>query len=122
MEKIHKLPLEIIHSIRYEWVQNPKQNYDNLIYYLNSFFYYNCGNENGCRFNKLTIINGEIICQPVLLRYGNNNCLICDDSINENFVYCYKHAPSNSIDFSIYHAKCNRKNNNNISTWYLKKT
>jgi hypothetical protein len=117
---MEKLPPEIIHSIRYEWIQNPKQNYDNLINYLNKFFKYSCGNKNGCRFNKLAIYNGEIICKPVLLRYyGINNCSICDTSIDIDLVYCYKHAPSNSEDFSIYHSKCNK--NDNTPTWSLKK-
>jgi len=102
--KINKLPLEVVQSIRYEWVENPKNNYDNFVAYLKKHFHNSCGN--GCKFNKMIISKGKIITFPVLVRTCNKTCHCGESVYDYNFTYCHKHAPFDSLDFSMYHSDC----------------
>ena len=103
-KKINTLPLEVVQSIRYEWVENPKNNYDNFITYLNRHFHNSCGN--GCGFDKMIISRGQIITKPLLVRTCNKTCHCGESVYDYDFTYCHKHAPFDSVDFSRYHSSC----------------
>lgn len=116
-QKIDKLPLEVVQSIRYEWVENPKNNYDNFIAYLKEHFHNSCGN--GCRFNKMIISRGQIIKIPSLVRTCKKTCHCGESVYDYDFTYCHKHAPFDSDDFSRYHSRCSETNTLFFSNTFL---
>ena len=108
MEQLAKnivwLPLETVQSIRYQWVEDPKRNYDAVIEQLREQNVAVCGRI--CRF-KCSVIQGNLYPYPPFLpRSSHKNCY-CGRSVEDyDFTYCYAHAKSGTMEYEHYHRFC----------------
>lgn len=96
----------IANKILYEYVQNPKYNYNNIIKYLKSVFKRSCSSN--CRFRHFSVCKGEICYAPVPQRHVNSKCLNC----NQRYVskpmlfYCERCSYNCEIEYNYYHERC----------------
>lgn len=99
------LDIHIVHKIRYEYLQNPKKDYDSIIAYMNSVFRKTCSSK--CRFRHFSVMDGQIIYRLMLVRQTHAPCCICGNSVSEyQHDYCYKCAPITSVEFMYHHTRC----------------
>lgn len=96
----------IVQKILYEYVQNPKHNYDNLIKYLKNAFKRSCSSN--CRFRHFTVCEGEIYYKPVLLHHVNSKCFKCNQRYVSSILlsFCERCSINCDVEYNYYHAKC----------------
>lgn len=97
----------IIQKIRYEYLENPKLNYNNLVKYLKSVFRGSCSSN--CRSQYFYVYKGKIYYIHVLINFTNmyQSCFNCDICVSDyTHIYCYKCAPIDSIEYVHFHSRC----------------
>lgn len=99
------LDLHLVHKIRYEFVQNPKETYDNLVRYLKKHFPKTCSSN--CKFRHFYVYEGRIVKQMMLIRQTHVSCRNCLNSISDyGHIYCNNCAPIDSEEFIYHHSRC----------------
>ena len=97
----------LIAKIRYEYLENPKLNYDNLVRYLKKVFKVTCSSR--CRFRNMNVYNGEIYYINPLLRQTHASCIKCNFCVSDySHSYCHNCAPDGSLEYLYHHSKCNK--------------
>jgi hypothetical protein len=100
----------IIGKIRYEYLEDPKLNYDNLVRYLEKVFTSSVTSgmcSDSCRIRHMFFCEGVIFFSVRLLRRTNILCVNCSHYISDySHSYCVHCAPENSIEYLYYHSKC----------------
>jgi hypothetical protein len=99
----------IVEKIRYEYLENPKQNYDNVVKYLKKEFKISCSSD--CRFRHFTVQDGQIYYYPVFVHHVNVKCLKCNQrSVSEfSHSYCERcscFSCSDSLEYLYHHQRC----------------
>lgn len=96
----------IVQKILYEYVDNPKHNYDNLIKYLKNAFKRSCSSN--CRFRHFTVDKGEIVYTPVPLNHVNSKCFQCKQRYVSSLLlaYCESCSFNCDLEYEYYHARC----------------
>lgn len=96
----------IFHKIRYEYLENPKQNYDNLVKYLKSVFRNKCSSS--CVYGHFFVHRGYIKHKYVLNRRTPVVCSNCSSqNVSEySHDYCFNCAPEDTLEHVYYHYIC----------------
>ena len=95
----------LIAKIRYEYVENPKLNYDNLVKYLKKVFKATCSSE--CRFRHMSVYNGKIYYITPLSRQTHSSCVKCNYCVSDySHLYCLHCAPIDSFEYLYHHSRC----------------
>lgn len=95
----------IVDKILYEYVENPKQNYDNLVKYLKSVFRESCSSN--CLHRHFSVFQGNIFYKIQLVRHTNSSCVNCGYSVsNYSHYYCVYCCKSGSIEYAYHHSRC----------------
>lgn len=105
---MEKLDLHLVHKIKYEYLQNPKKTYDNVVNYLKRYCPKTCSSN--CLFRHFSVYEGRIVQPLMLIRQTHVSCKNCMISISDySHEYCYRCAPIDSVEFKYHHLKCSRK-------------
>jgi len=97
----------IIGKIRYEYLEDPKLNYDNLVRYLKQVFKGSCSSS--CRFRHMFVYHGRVYYTIPIIRQTH---ALCQNQNCYNPISCYSHAycvhcaPENSIEYLYHHSRC----------------
>lgn len=96
----------ITQKILYEYVENPKDNYDNLIKYLKNAFKRSCSSN--CLFRHFTVRKGEIYYLPVPMHHIDLKCFKCEVRYVSHILllYCERCSINCDVEYNYYHAKC----------------
>jgi hypothetical protein len=94
----------IINKI-YQYVENPKKKYDNVVAYLKKRFKGSCSSN--CRFRHFSVFDGEIYYNIILVRQTHIRCKNCESAVSDySHMYCYLCAPENSLEYIYHHSRC----------------
>ena len=95
----------IIHKIRYEYLENPKHNYDKIIKYLKSVFRNKCSSS--CVYRHFFVYKGSVYHNFVLSRKTPIICSNCATKVSEySHDYCFNCAPEDTLEHVYYHYRC----------------
>lgn len=95
----------IVDKILYEYVENPKENYDNLVKYLKSVFRGSCSSN--CRHRHFGVFQGNIYYQTQLVRQTHASCISCAFSVSDySHDYCLYCCQPGSIEYAYHHSRC----------------
>jgi hypothetical protein len=98
----------IIEKIRYEYLENPKQNYNDVVKYLKKEFKISCSSD--CRFRHFRVYNGQIYYYPVFVHHVNAKCLKCNErSVSEfSHLCCERCSEIDSLEYIYHHNRCQK--------------
>lgn len=103
---MNTLDLHLVHKIRYEFLENPKHTYDNVVKYLKKHFPKTCSSLD-CRFRHFYVYEGHIVRPLMLFRQTHVSCKNCMNSISDySHIYCFSCAPIDSEEFIYHHSRC----------------
>jgi hypothetical protein len=95
----------IIGKIRYEYIEDPKLNYDNLVRYLEKVFKGSCSSS--CQFRHMFVYHGKLYYTIPIVRQTDEKCAFCNHSIScYSHLFCVHCAPENSIEYLYHHSRC----------------
>ena len=95
----------IVDKILYEYVQSPKQNYDNLVKYLKSVFSGSCSSN--CRLRHFSVYGGRICYHMQLVRQTQASCVNCNYCVSDySHDYCIYCCRFGSAEYLYHHSRC----------------